>query len=1282
MSNLAPLSETPGHVPSAHRPSKSALSLESRYQHGSSSLSSRLDHNGYDRSKTPERLRRHSPLNDLASAGSGDRSRASRSPSASNSRHSGGFLLEPSANYALSRRSANSSTSTAANTDGRPASQNHSETSGQERLSQDQLRKSTSQELDETSGGSKRGSRFFGRAREGLRIRKKRVSEPVQRFQTYLGRYQSTDEQEDVAKSETMSKAATMRSASASAIDPNQLVRMALSLNESRRLHLSPGHLAAAPLVGDARRVASGGSASGNQNLPTTGEGLAQYLPSSRHSSNLIERRPTPTSNGRVSSATDHSNSLPLLGLDHEHHFSIGTLSRAEKARNVIELSYEYKRLLEFLPPLHPSSGARDQATKFSTSPSTHARKGFHSADDLGRPYNPLQYIRNKRVRRDKRVPLNGVTDGWDNIHTVKSWIDSVSLESQRPNYTVEDVAFLPLWSSPAVQASLQDQQSTFTTTNFPTKPIPNKVDWSFNPADLLADAYWLEQEDHKTFIEARDGHKVFEHFHRPRAPNTRSASVESTQVPGLPPDSPLQEQTSPLSPVHPASPQSPRNIESDEDHVGFVPTHRHIDSQSKVSRLTHRLFHRSRGNSIASSNISLSDDEHTRFPQRKRRRSTLENVGPLKRHMDKMMEKESRETDRRFFDSPPHSPVLANHGRRMALHFGESSVGGKPQGLQHSRTASYESSAHSQSPTFENGLSNAPRLSVEDPDGTIRPALAPRSTIDSLITASPEDGDLEIPQRRPRPHRLGFLPRRKSKVQNNIEVTDFAAVSVSQNEAQGAGLEDGRHGRSRLNGPLRSGSYSSLSNLESTRSHTRSFSHNHLASLADANENGERTIAKRFFKGGRIGEFVRTEKPRVGDIVWKRQPPRNGSVASLASVTESSEDEQLQKPGRSSPQKASKGSTSGTIRSSGRSHSALDLTKYHHKNLPSFTPPSQGKRSNADLFRTMSKANQKSLAQAPDGTRQTDRQIQVLGEDSSEVSPNTSSHNLLDPNLFHDSLTEDRRGSCGFPQSHSARSSSRSTAHSESKAARDKDLIMEHLKAGSATLNSETASAGHRSWSIANDLGYPANHKRPSTVMPQEIAYVRSLLLSSGVKANAIVTRANTVPVRDFDLLVRAAATCKLAVPTDIVRQRQHVVAARMLSKNLDSTVQGCEETAQQFRNETAARLQARIDDLRERLNSKLTPLVRSSGDEADAFVARLTTTHTLAIKQVNDAVDQMIRNRQRRLRWLRQAGFRLLELLLVGVMWWIWLFVWIFHVFRSAVVGVMRFVKWVIWS
>jgi len=326
-----------------------------------------------------------------------------------------------------------------------------------------------------------------------------------------------------------------------------------------------------------------------------------------------------------------------------------------------------------------------------------------------------------------------------------------------------------------------------------------------------------------------------------------------------------------------------------------------------------------------------------------------------------------------------------------------------------------------------------------------------------------------------------------------------------------------------------------------------------------------------------------------------------------------------------------------------------------------------------------------------------------VFGEGSSDVSPGTSSpdlsrhptrDNTLDTQKSYQSADQIRQLVPSPSPSQSGSHSRPNSSHAAANRRLDRLLrspggvllgapLVTGLTGIAAATEREAPTSNETAlWNLANnDKGLPKAAQHNSPITRRDIASVRTLLLASGIKAKTLVRISDSIPPTLSPFLAAAARTVNASVsPTP--RRQEHVVAAQLLSKHLESTVASFESAAAHFREETCVALDARLDDLREKVASKMTPLVRSCGDEADAFVARLTTTNALAIKQVNDGIDLILRNRRKRFRWARGFGFGLLEYVLVGIMWWIWLFVLVLRVVKNVVFGAGRGFKWMIWS
>lgn len=1004
--------------------------------------------------------------------------------------------------------------------------------------------------------------------------------------------------------------------------DPGDIVRMALTLNESRRLHLGPGRLAA-PGASNARRAVSVGVPvmSGPSSSRAFMRGASHEIPRSPfHGASMDVDLQSP----RVSPAPDVAFLQTELDLDYE--FSSATIERAEKARVALELSYEYRRLLQLLPPLHPTALSRP-----STASSTQADgdqgqvlRDRHSERQLGRSYNPLQYIRNKKVRARERTPLDPEADGWQNVAVVDSWIDLVEVDASHEGFVQDDVVLLPNWEHHSHSHLLGPSINGYSVVV--NKKARSKMDWMVEPAELLADAYWLEQHSNKTLIEKRNGAKVFDRFRRPKALDLEARSRRNSSFRRRPP---TIEFASPGSEkVLTSQPASDSDGESYVEHVE-EPFSAH---ESRASRIKRKILKRSRANSNASV-VSSSDDEARRKSVfHLKRSSSGENIGPLARHMNRIMEEESRNQSMRSIEEPTQESPDDSH-RRMAMSEKSPTEMRLPSDRHALVRRDTESTTHT----------DAPRISVDDYDTLQRSATA--NTLETIPSGDSQDTE---PVKKPRPHSIHFFSRHKNK--HHIAETDFAVHG---------GVEEGlspvlSHSPERSSVELlrRSESYQSLRSFTSSRKQSRSKS---IEDLHGRSPQDERQSPRRV-KGGRVGELVREEAPSAVDY------SRTSRKGSSASASEDGPTPERRKSSldllRPRPKQ----------RHSDPRSQSQDM-RYHVQNLPTFISSRSPERRRSRL-----------ASKTPSGGESTD------------ISPRTSS-----PDLSRQPIKDTRRRP---PQS--SHSQSRSASHSPARSARalaanrrlDRLLsspggvllgapLVTGL-AGITPANQSTWSLPHSTNANANAAqgqGLPASSQHHSPITPRDLASIRTLLLASGIKAHAIVRLASAVPATPSPFLLLAARAHPHAIPPT-PRREEPLLAAHLLSAQLSSTTSALTYATHAFRTSTTPALHARLSELRERVANSLTPLVRAAGDDADAFVARLTTADTLAIKTVNDAVDAIVARRRRRFTSLRSAGWRALEWLLLAVMWAIWAAVGVVRAARGAVRGAVRAVRWVVWS
>jgi hypothetical protein len=215
----------------------------------------------------------------------------------------------------------------------------------------------------------------------------------------------------------------------------------------------------------------------------------------------------------------------------------------------------------------------------------------------------------------------------------------------------------------------------------------------------------------------------------------------------------------------------------------------------------------------------------------------------------------------------------------------------------------------------------------------------------------------------------------------------------------------------------------------------------------------------------------------------------------------------------------------------------------------------------------------------------------------------------------------------------------------------------------------------GKRQWSISDQavsVAYGPTTKR-------EVARVRALRLSSGIKAKEISRRAAAlVDIRQekplYSELVPFAQQDVFPVP----KSQEHILAGQILSDDIQLSARLWKESADAFCNSTVAELLSSIELLQSRVTANLTPKTRQAADEADEVSKDLVTSQTLNVKRISDKIERMVRTRRRRFRWLRRGGWVMVEWALVGVMWYVWFLVVLCRILLGIGHGLIGSLKW----
>ncbi|KAK8195998.1 hypothetical protein M8818_007149 [Zalaria obscura] len=683
-----------------------------------------------------------------------------------------------------------------------------------------------------------------------------------------------------------------VRSAAAS-LDPAQLVQMALSLSEGRRRHASTG-LVVPSANGDTRRIRSSGapiisvppgSPHGNDDVQ-----LGHYLSTPRSRSQLSQasNQSTPQDSSHSGDTLDQTvlRAEPVV----EYQLSSATLARAERVRKYFELSSEYRRLLQHLPPLRPDATAPGNFTvSTKNSPGGHAqvsriRSNTNSKHELGRPYNPLQLLRNRRVRRRERRPLDPPSGAFEDVDKVKSWLDSVETEASKPSFrTGRDTVDLPSLlpndenHNPEPVGLPTGHRRTGTASSIISRPAN---DWSITPAELLADTLWVEQGDNKHYIQNRHGHIIF--------PSTTRASFESTRPTRRSGETQPPRLTRTETMDSTMSKADESNTERGRKKRKLLSIHR--TESEKRKRFP---WNAARTRSPSLSSVSSDEGSRPRKESRQPHEFDGENIGPLEKHMRRIMERDALE---------PHSesPELISPDKW------DRTNGTMEQRFANGTPSKNKSQSKNVSPGAGDEAS-PPQIPEEREDLHTEDERG-RSSLEAMDSTGPNSPMLENhvppigmslsppPSRRPSKHRRPHLNlsilRSTSKDRQNISQTDFAAdgdiSKGSSRQVSGDVTEQPRTSYESLR-PSAVRRHKTTNSISATLQ--RSDSYLRGRRKGDEKEKEPSSTVSRFFKGGRIGELVRNEGSKLGDRVWKKDPPADArSITSENSLTASDE--------------------------------------------------------------------------------------------------------------------------------------------------------------------------------------------------------------------------------------------------------------------------------------------------------------------------------------------------------------------------------------------------------
>lgn len=1097
------------------------------------------------------------------------------------------------------------------------------------------------------------------------------------------------------------------RSAIGHDTNPAQIVNLALNLSESRRRNFSSGGLLIPRDMVGARRIMS----SGQQTFPPNSAGggsLRQHLQYQRQVSRNVSPRSGKSgrsANSKESGlASPHSlkeqvgkrQSTLLPGVDAGFADDVvfdasdATLARAEKARVAIELMYEYRKLLQYLPPI-PTNSKRKSAMSKGT-----PKHQSESSVGLGRIYNPLQYIRNRKVRFRQRRPLDAETAGWKDLDRVRTWVDIVASEREDGLSHIDRPFPLPSLDTigggyPMVDGS-QIPGVPISAGSQNKKVGRPRMDWDFTSWDLLADAHWLDLDDNINLIEDSSGKRITT-GHPSRKDYTPRASIESNRSSVRRSDSIIREHASPnrvrALAGHARKDSKDRGRRSLDVHEPRSSTLEDNGSQDRKSRWPKKL--------VRSRSSSDSEESHLESRSKKNRgRDNLETAALEKQMMD-MLAKEAEASRQGDLTSDEDidtrvKPNSEHHNGDMGYIVEQRDTKSRPNAPQRMKTDIPVAVKHPVSARasldeerFHHYRMSSDDLDLTTPNSPVAPGLVPSIAINLSPPASPPSAAAS--PRKTLTSRGGSSQRDRSRSVNR------RTIGESDPDSSGTtGLSRQTTNESQLVNMLRKEKSTGLRNglltpvnSEATGNTYRPLDGSSIRSIK--NVNGSDSRFRGLFKGGRIAELVGSEVSRVGDMIWRKDSSHNSRVASPASSYAPSEESDIDDGDMSGLDNSPRNDLFRATTKDGRSLSKASTTsekpRYYMSNLPTFR----------------SSFNREE--QSPHSTKASPDHDHISRQQLAQRERGRSSRfdRLAPPKIDMSgiSLPSSREPSPDRSQTRARGEDTRQSSSSRSdRRVRSADRRLNAMLGVPGQLWSGRAPAtgltglesrprespqrpeleGKRHWSIT-DRGLSSVS---GTVDKRDIARVRALLLSSGVKANEIARRAEELPDRPTPFLQGLQGMSKGPVP-HVSRSQEPLLAAKILISNIETNTQRLRDDADHFIHATIEELHDQIKAIDQHVTYKLIPLARNSADGADTFSTELTTTHTLAIKQLNDSVDYILRRRRRRLRYARRIGWATLEWTLLGIMWIVWLVVVFVRLVRRTVGGLVGGLRWLFW-
>ncbi|KAI1334052.1 hypothetical protein F5Y15DRAFT_315340 [Xylariaceae sp. FL0016] len=1052
-------------------------------------------------------------------------------------------------------------------------------------------------------------------------------------------------------------------------VDSTQIVHMALNLSESRRLASRRNISSPVPprLTPLADSVA--------------GAGLKQHLQQQRRSSRNLSPRPEKATAPRsLSVSTPRTNSPLQPTLESEgsytYHFTSSTLDRAQKAKEHLELMAQYRRLLQFVPPVREEIQSRPSTSSPPTSP-TSAGTPVSSKQQrtLGRPYNPLQYIRNRKVRARERKTIDGESQGFGDVSKVTDWVDESATFAATMPVTADSTALPPFTGMNqdfGQHDSAQINPRSISTTVQPKRP---RVDWILEPADMLADLYWVEQGDNRHLIEDRHYAKMFPRearLHRPSSHQGNEYTKPTIPAPGVQgadegSRSSLDNNFSrPVRVNTGTSTASARERARQklQDLRGLQHKHEHPAH-------SHHDFLRFRRGSLS----ETSDSENDR--KRRGRTGTIsaDEKALLDKQLKQILELETKkeqrdvahESDSGYFkpvtddlSSLPPDATPPSSQRRQDAAASRTEVGESRENPIHGKL-SHASPIGSGRTSLEVPISHY-RASL-DFDSS-RPVSPDPKTYRRRSTQMPTIGmDLSPPDSRPgSPVRNPFSKvksmfrdRSRDRDEQHNERGDKPDMLETPVELM-APTNPSVAAERRSNSPI-----GKLVPENSNESHKIHHSKGSMRLRAD-----EQLVLRSLLKGGaKIDGMLRGGVSKVTDFIWKKDSDQDGS----SSTSSSDESDEEQSRGR---YRASVTLSRESSRPRPEDRQAINYLDI----MPPFKSPAGPAEKSAS--QETSPQPEHIISRPPSRSARFD-QLKPPRIDIRRPTPSSSELEHMKSQLLLESDPS-------YGEAHPSDSSGYLDRPRQTSTELHNAIFVPPSRDTSKSYqDSNSQTHGNHHWSITNRKASP-QHAQASK---RELARLRALVLCSGIKAMEISRRAHDPhPLFALDNKFTGLPWTEMSqfaqddqISLSLPQTEWYPATAHILSDSVRHSVQAFETSATSFSAETTPKVQENINRIHERVATDLLDMTRRTADEADEVSRDLVDSQRLKVKSVIDTMDKMLRRRRRRFRWVRRAGWLALEWVLVGFMWYVWFVVTIARIFLGIGRGATNIVRWLLW-